>query len=69
MVELMIETHIDPDNALSDAKQQLTHQNNGYWMRLFLEELIFPIRVSESSHSLREQIDEVDDGIIKLLGT
>lgn len=69
MEGLMIETHIDPDKALSDAKQQVTPDN----LKLILDEIVLrraqptDSEFIESLHSLREQIDEVDDELIKLL--
>lgn len=67
---LMIESHIDPDNAWSDAKQQVTPEK--------LAEMISSIVwrsedvPSESFHialdKLREQINHLDDELIQLLG-
>src|SRR4249920_3301236 len=67
---LMIESHIDPDNAWSDAKQQITPER--------LAEMLNSIKwrsedvPSESFHvaldKLREQINHVDDEIMQLLG-
>jgi len=67
---LMIETHIDPDNAWSDAKQQITPEQ--------LATLLDGIKwrseeiTSESFHialdKFREQINQVDDELLLLLG-
>lgn len=67
---LMIESHIDPDNAWSDAKQQVTPEK--------LAEMLAAIVwrnedvSSESFHialdKLREQINHLDDELIQLLG-
>jgi chorismate mutase len=67
---LMIESHIDPDHAWSDAKQQVTPER--------LAEMLSAIKwrnedvPSESFHvaldKLREQINHVDDEIMQLLG-
>ena len=67
---LMIESHIDPDNAWSDAKQQVTPER--------LAEMLNDIKwrnedvPSESFHvaldKLREQINHLDDELIQLLG-
>ncbi len=67
---LMIESHIDPDNAWSDAKQQVTPER--------LAEIIGSIIwrsedvPSESFHAaldkLREQINHLDDELMQLLG-
>ena len=66
----MIETHIDPDNAWSDAKQQITPEQ--------LATLLDGIKwrseeiTSESFHialdKFREQINQVDDELLLLLG-
>ena len=67
---LMIESHIDPDQAWSDAKQQVTPER--------LAEMLNAIKwrsedvPSESFHvaldKLREQINHVDDELMQLLG-
>lgn len=66
---LMIESHINPKNALSDAKQQLTPNE--------LEEVLSKLkfrRASENSNSIitdleqfRYQIDSIDQQIIELI--
>ena len=65
---LIIESHITPDKALSDAKQQITPEK--------LEELMKRLILRESSANgstefnlaeLREQIDKLDDKLINLL--
>jgi chorismate mutase len=68
---LMIETHPDPDNALSDAAQQITP--------LRLEEILDQLRITEKSSSnamflnqletLREKIDLIDQELIDTLAT
>jgi chorismate mutase len=66
---LMIETHIDPDNALSDSKQQITPLQ----LTQLLEKLIYKEKhgltnsENEELIKLREQIDELDEKIIQLL--
>ncbi len=67
---LMIESHIDPDNAWSDAKQQITPE--------VLAELLDGItwRIedipSEALHAalekLRQQINHLDDELMQILG-
>ncbi|HET9058031.1 MAG TPA: chorismate mutase [Chitinophagaceae bacterium] len=67
---LMIESHIDPDKAWSDAKQQITPEQLG--------EMIGEIKwrkediSSEEYHAalekLRQQINHLDDELIDLLG-
>jgi chorismate mutase len=67
---LMIESHIDPDNAWSDAKQQVTPER----LAAMLGEIIWRKEdvPNESFHAaldkLREQINHVDDELILLLG-
>ncbi|MGV3656662.1 MAG: chorismate mutase [Chitinophagaceae bacterium] len=67
---VMIESHIDPDNAWSDAKQQITPEQ----LALLLEEIIWRKEdvASEEFHQalekLRQQINQLDDEIIYLLG-
>lgn len=68
---LMIETHPDPDKALSDAQQQVTPA--------VLKEILSQLRVSERSSSnalfinhleaLREKIDHIDQELIETLST
>jgi chorismate mutase len=67
---LIIESHIDPDNAWSDAKQQITPER--------LAELLDGIRwrkediASEEYHAalekLRQQINQLDDELMQILG-
>jgi chorismate mutase len=65
----MLEVHIDPDSALSDAKQQLTPQ--GYTQ--LLSKIIIKKVGSEDEDfkqqikMLRQEIDSIDDQIIELL--
>lgn len=67
---LMIESHIDPDNAWSDAKQQVTPERldemlkSLKWRRENSNELEF---LNALAH-LREQINQVDDELLTLLG-
>jgi chorismate mutase len=68
---LMIETHIDPDKAWSDAKQQITPER--------LAELLDGISwrkediASEEYHAalekLRQQINHLDDELMQILST
>jgi chorismate mutase len=67
---LIIESHIDPDNAWSDAKQQVTPARLG--------EIISGIRwrredvASEEYHAalekLRQQINQLDDELMQIIG-
>ncbi len=67
---LIIESHITPDEAWSDAKQQITPER----LAEMLEELIWRQDESVSEeflnvlNTLRVQIDQVDDELISLLG-
>jgi len=67
---LMIESHMDPDNAWSDAKQQVTPErlaemlNSIIWRREDVN--------SEEYHAalerLRQQINQLDEELIQMLG-
>jgi len=67
---LMIETHRDPDNAWSDAKQQITPDT----LTQMITELI--LRTNQESDSeaigslnfLRTEINQIDQDLINLLG-
>lgn len=67
---LMIESHIDPDNAWSDAKQQITPER----LAEMLDQIIWRKEdvPSENFHvaldKLREQINQLDDELMLLLG-
>lgn len=67
---LMIETHIDPDNAWSDAKQQITPET----LSKMLDELVWRSEISNEQAfisaltTLREQINQMDDELLTLLG-
>ena len=66
---LMIESHIDPDNAWSDAKQQITPER----LAEMLGEIIWRREdvSSETFHAaldkLREQINHIDDELMQLI--
>lgn len=66
---LMIETHIDPDNAWSDAKQQITPEQ----LSVMLDEIIWRREdvASEEYHAalekLRQQINHLDDELMFIL--
>jgi chorismate mutase len=68
---LMIETHIDPDKAWSDAKQQVTPEK----LAEMLEEIVWRKEdiASEEFHAalekLRQQINHLDDELMQLLST
>ena len=67
---LMIESHIDPDNAWSDAKQQVTPER----LADMLDSIIWrkedvPSEVFHAAlEKLREQINHIDDELMQLLG-
>jgi chorismate mutase len=68
---LIIESHVDPDNAWSDAKQQITPE--------VLKQMLESIRwrkediANEDFHSalekLRQQINQLDDELLQVLST
>lgn len=67
---LMLESHIDPDNAWSDAKQQVTPERlldllNGLVWR---HEITTAQEFITALTTLREQINQVDDELMTLLG-
>jgi len=67
---LMIETHIDPDNAWSDAAQQITPDV----LVKMMEDLKIRTLTSDEAdyknqlNTLRTQIDVIDHGILETLG-
>lgn len=67
---LMIESHIDPDNAWSDAKQQITPER----LAELLGELKWRFENSDQKEfvdalaKLREQINQIDDELLTLIG-
>ena len=67
---LMIESHIDPDNAWSDAKQQITPER----LAEMLDGLIWRSENTDEKEfltalaTLREQINHVDDELLTLIG-
>ncbi|HWR33208.1 MAG TPA: chorismate mutase [Chitinophagaceae bacterium] len=67
---LMIETHLDPENAWSDAKQQVTPER----LKEMLDMIIWRREdiSSEEYHAalerLRQQINQLDDELMQVLG-
>jgi chorismate mutase len=67
---LMIETHIDPDKAWSDAKQQITPER----LAEMISDLKWRLENTQEQEfvnalaKLREQINQVDDELLALLG-
>jgi chorismate mutase len=67
---LMIETHFDPDNAWSDASQQVTPETLIQIMRdlKIRKETDSEVNYNKQLENLRAQIDVIDNQIIGLLG-
>jgi len=66
---LIIETHCNPDKALSDAKQQVTPVGlKNILDRLILREPDVNQELMLTLAELRDQIDKLDDRIINLVG-
>ena len=67
---LMIESHIDPDNAWSDAKQKVTPER----LKEMLETIIWRKEDINSAEyhaaleKLRQQINNLDDELMQILG-
>jgi len=65
---LMIESHIDPDNAWSDAKQQITPETLNIMLESIVIRDVRPESASlDSLENLRHMIDKIDDEILDLL--
>ena len=67
---LIIETHIDPDNAWSDAAQQVTPAT---LKQMFVDLRVRKVtddesRVQSKMAKLRMQIDEFDGKLLEILG-
>ncbi len=62
---LIVESHCSPDNAWSDAKQQVTPDVLDYILSILVirDEKV----TTEGIHALRKQIDELDNQLIELL--
>jgi len=62
---LMVECHCDPDNALSDSKQQLTPDN----LSIVLNALVVrdTHMSTENLASLRQHIDQCDNDLMEIL--
>jgi chorismate mutase len=64
---LIIESHIDPDHALSDAQQQITPDElNHLLQRLIIRKPNIENGISLTIGELRAQIDDLDDKIIDI---
>ena len=66
---LMIESHIDPDNAWSDAKQQVTPERLNEILEniIWRKEDISSAEFHAALDKLRQQINNLDDELIQLL--
>lgn len=66
---LMIESHIDPDNALSDAKQQITPEVLGKMITdmVLREDYEDEPKMQSKIEYLRHEINHIDDELINLL--
>src|ERR1700730_6514786 len=67
---LMIESHIDPDNAWSDAKQQITPERLSELLSqiIWRKEDINSEEFHAALEKLRQQINHLDDELMQLLG-
>ena len=65
---LMIESHINPDKAWSDAKQQLTPEALKEMLNKLVVRAVSPEQASlDSLNELRFQIDQIDSELIDML--
>lgn len=65
---LMIESHRDPDNAWSDAKQQVTPERLGEILSsLVVRSHSNPVEMSNALEELRGNIDRIDNYLLELL--
>ena len=62
---LIVESHCNPDEAWSDAKQQVTPET----LKEILSSLVIrdTVKTTEDLVDLRHQIDEIDDKILEIL--
>jgi chorismate mutase len=67
---LMIESHIDPDNAWSDAKQQITPEKVADMLDAITwrSESIAEKDFQSAFAAMREQINQLDDELLQILG-
>ncbi len=67
---LIIESHIDPDNAWSDAKQQVTPERLGEMIGsiIWRKEDISSEELHAAMEKMRQQINQLDDELMQLLG-
>jgi chorismate mutase len=67
---LIIETHIDPDNAWSDAKQQVTPERLGQMLDsiIWRKEEPNSEELNAALEKLRQQINHLDDELMQIIG-
>ena len=68
---LMIESHIDPQNAWSDAAQQVTPEQLGQMLNEIIwrrEENVASAEYHQALEQLRNQINHLDDELMQILG-
>jgi chorismate mutase len=67
---LMIESHIDPDNAWSDAKQQVTPEKLAEMLSsiTWRKEDVDSAAYHAALEKLRQQINHLDDELMQILG-
>lgn len=67
---LMLESHIDPDNAWSDAKQQVTPERLADILSgiIWRSETTDHQEFTTAMEKLRQQINHLDDEILQLIG-
>lgn len=67
---LIIESHIDPDNAWSDAKQQITPEALGELIGniIWRKEDIDNADLHTAMEKMRQQINQLDDELMQILG-
>eukprot|EP01137_Pigoraptor_chileana_P017836 Opistho-2@76428 len=67
---LIVESHIDPDNAWSDAKQQITPEQLGEMIGSirWRKEDIASAEYHAALEKLRQQINNLDDELMQILG-
>src|SRR3954449_4718516 len=66
---LMIESHIDPDHAWSDAKQQITPENLAEMLGhiIWRREDVASEEFHAAMEKMRQQIDHLDDELMQIL--
>jgi chorismate mutase len=67
---LIIESHIDPDKAWSDAKQQITPERLGEMLESirWRKEDIASEEYHAAMEKMRQQINQLDDELLQILG-